>query len=183
MHKSQNMKKIILATAISVITLASTQTSHAQEPSAASFVYSKSTRVVDPATSESSKVLAPTEVNVFAARDFSKRHHNARNVVWVGNKNGSSVYFNQGGIKMRATYDRKGREEYTISYLTESQMQPTLRHQVKRIYYDYQIDLVTEIKRNDVVSYLVKMQNDKEHVTVRVVDGEVVPFERITKIK
>ncbi len=183
MHKSQNMKKIIIATAISVFTLTSTQTSFAQEPSAGTFVYSKSSRVVDPATSESSKVLAPTEVNVVAVRDFSKRYNNARNVVWVGNKNGSSVYFNQAGIKMRATYDRKGREEYTLAYLTESQMTPALRHQVKRTYYDYQIDLVTEIKRNDVVSYLVKMQNDNEHVSIRIVEGEIVPFERIAKVK
>ncbi len=54
---------------------------------------------------------------------------------------------------------------------------------MKTNYYDYKIDLVTEIKRNDVVSYLVKMQNDNEYVTIRIVDGEIVPFERITKVK
>ena len=176
------MKKIIFASAFSVFALISSNTIQAQDIAGTAFVYPQKGRVIDPATNHSSKILRETEVNTQAARDFSKKYPNAQDVKWVGSKNVISVYFTLDGFSMRSTYDKKGREEYTLKYYDESKMPASLRHQIKSHYYDYQIDLVTEVKRNSILSYLVKMQDANQFLTVKVLDGEIMEYEKVGKI-
>ena len=59
----------------------------------------------------------------------------------------------------------------------------SIRHLVRSTYYDYGITIATEVARNERVSYLVKMENDKEYLTVKVNDGELSVFEKTTKVK
>lgn len=175
------MKKIIFASLI-VITSSLSTTSFAQDLAGGIFITSKSTRVSDPSTSAGYRILAMNEVNVQAARDFNKKYSAAKDITWVENKNGASVYFVFNGNKMRNTYDKKGKREYTLKYYDESSMSPALRHQVKREYYDHKIVQVTEIERNRSTYFLVRMENDKEIITVKVANDEIAPFEKVDKI-
>jgi hypothetical protein len=175
------MKKIITAAALSLVVIFSSQSSNAQDLAGGISITPKSSRVVDPGTGVGYRVVDASEVNVRAFRDFNRGFANAQEVSWVQGQNGTSVYFTHRGIKMRSTYDRSGRREYTLKYYTESSMPATLRHLVKSHYYDFSIDQVTEINRNEATYYLVKMQNAQEHLTVKVFDGEIAPFERISK--
>jgi hypothetical protein len=178
----KKMKKILFSSAFSILVLISSSESKAQDIAASmSSGSSKPTRVVDPAKHESNRILSPTEVNVAAARDFNKSYGSAEEVTWVSGNNGTSVYFKFRGIKMRSTYDKKGQREYTLKYYSEAEMPMELRHLVKRSYYDYSIELVTEVQRNLKTSYLVKMQSSNEFLTLKVVDGEIALYERLEK--
>lgn len=186
MHKHNKMKKIISLSALSLVILFSTEQAaaqaEAQDIAGGIFISPKSTRVVNPETKQSSRILAASEVNVSAARDFFRSYEHASNVTWVEGKTGISVYFQFNGLEMRSTYDKKGRKEYTLTYFTESTMPSALRHLVKSKYYDHTIDRVTQVERNNTVSHVVAMHNDKEILTVKVIDDAIVPFEKIQKI-
>ena len=84
---------------------------------------------------------------------------------------------------MKSSYNTKGRTEYTLKYYDESKIPTEVRHLVKSTYYDYTIVIATEVVRNENVSYLIKMQNEKEFLTVKFDNGELSVFERTTKAK
>jgi hypothetical protein len=176
------MKKIIATAGILMMAFSSSITANAQDIAG---VFSNSTdkHFTDAATGARSRILPLAEVNIHAARDFSKKFKDATDVIWVDGTAGPSVYFKQDGISMRATYNRLGNREYSLKYYDESGMRKDLRHLVKSTYYDYSILQVTEIERNESISYLVKMQNDKEYLTVKVIEGEMYPYEKMSRAK
>jgi hypothetical protein len=182
MHKLKKMKQILISSTLAIVTLISASTVKAQDV-AGVFIKSKITHVIDPSTKEVSKVIPLDQVNVHAARDFSKKYNGAQEITWVDGATGPSVYFKYNGVKMRSTYDRTGKREYTLRYFDDATMPKELRHLVKSTYYDYTIDNVTEVQRKEYVSYLVKMQNEKEFLTLKVIEGEMYPFEKIEKSK
>ena len=61
-------------------------------------------------------------------------------------------------------------------------MSRSLRHRVKSNYYDHTIVIVTEVSRNNEVYYLVKMENPKEYLTLRITDDDISVFEKIDKL-
>jgi hypothetical protein len=173
------MKKLLTGALYLMSALTVTVTANAQD-----YAFNKSmVTAVNPYPEKESKVVDETDVNINAVRDFSKSFKNARNVKWVKNDNGASVYFVDDDVKMRATYNTKGKKEYTLRYYDESRLPADVRHLVKSTYYDYRIAIVTEVVRNEDVSYLVKMENDKQFLTIKVNDGELSVFERTTKAK
>jgi hypothetical protein len=173
------MKKTLFSTMILISTITFSASANAQE-----YAFNKSlVTVVNPYAEKESKIVDETEVNINAVRDFSRKFKNAANVKWVKNENGSSVYFVMDGVKMRSSYNTKGKREYILKYYDEVRLPETIRHLVRSSYYDYRIAIVTEVERNGEISYLVKMENDKEFMTIKVDDGELSVFEKTTKVK
>ena len=84
---------------------------------------------------------------------------------------------------MRASYNTKGKKEYTLSYYDETKMDADLRRLVRSNYYDHNIVIVTEVIRNNQLYYLVKMENEKEYLTLKVTDEEMTVFEKTVKAK
>jgi hypothetical protein len=101
----------------------------------------------------------------------------------VQDEKGASVYFLNDGIKMRLTYNTRGKKEYLLKYYDEVALPEELRHRVRSNYYDYRIDLVTEVVRNSHTYYLVKMENEKEYLTIKIADDEMTEFQKTTKAK
>ena len=173
------MKKTLFSTMILISTITFSASANAQE-----YAFNKSlVTVVNPYAEKESKIVDETEVNINAVRDFSRKFKNGANVKWVKNENGSSVYFVMDGVKMRSSYNTKGKREYILKYYDEVRLPENVRHLVRSTYYDYRIALITEVERNDEVSYLIKMENDKEFMTVKVDDRELSVFEKTTKVK
>ena len=172
------MKKLLISTMlIGAITFSSS--THAQD-----YVYNQNlVTAVNPYPEKERKTVNEMDVNINAVRDFAKNFQNATAVKWVKNENGASVYFVFDGVKMRSSYDAKGRKEYTLKYYDEFKLPAEVRHLVRSTYYDYSIAIATEVVRHGQVSYLVKMENDKEFLTVKVDDGELSVFEKTTKVK
>jgi hypothetical protein len=129
------------------------------------------------------KIVSETDVNINAARDFRKTYRHASDIKWVLNDNGASVYFVNDGIKMRSSYNGKGRKEYTLKYYDETKMPMDLRQRVKNIYYYHNILMTTEVTRNNQTYYLVKMENEKEFLTIKISDDDMSVFEQTVKIK
>jgi hypothetical protein len=173
------MKKSIFSTVFLIGALSFGVTTSAQD-----YVFNKShVTAVNPYHEKGSKIVDEIDVNINAVRDFTKNFKNATDVKWVNHENGTSVYFSIDGAKMRSTYNTKGKREYSLKYYDESRLPTDVRHLVRSTYYDYGITIATEVARNERVSYLVKMENDKEYLTVKVNDGELSVFEKTTKVK
>lgn len=135
-----------------------------------------------PFSEKKTRIINEIDVNMRAVRDFKKSFGSATNVQWVRTENGTSVYFTKDGKSMRSSYNVKGNREYTLKYYDESGMSRNLRHRVKSNYYDHNIVIVTEVARNNEVYYLVKMENAKEYLTLRVTDDDMSVFEKISKL-
>ena len=145
--------------------------------------FNKRVQPASPAPLEKTKIVSENEVSIRSVRDFRKSYATAKDVKWVTHKNGASVFFTDGGVKMRSSYHTNGRKEYTLKYYEESQMAPALRHRVKSQYYDYRIIIVTEVMTLHQTYYLVKMENDKQFLTLRIADDDLSEYERIKKVK
>ena len=173
------MKKTLFSTMILMSAITFSASGNAQE-----YAFNKSlVNAVNPYPEKASRIVDETEVSINAVRDFSKNFKNATDIKWVKNENGSSVYFVLDGIKMRSSYNTKGKREYILKYYDELRLPANIRHLVRSTYYDYRIAIVTEVERNDETSYLIKMENDNEFLTIKVDDGELSVFERTTKGK
>lgn len=174
------MKKILFGIAAAIVSVIATTDAQAQEV-ARVLLNEKGQGFYEEAPAGGSRIVPMNEVNMNAVRDFSKKFAKADEVVWVDNEAGTSVYFTLDGYKMRCTYDKGGKREYTLKYYDDASMPRELRHLVKSTYYDFDIVQVTEVERRMMKSYMVKLQSDKEFLTVKVVDGEMSVYERINR--
>lgn len=138
---------------------------------------------VNPYPESAQKTINEMDVNIKSVRDFRKSYKKASDVKWVQNEQGASVYFTNDGLKMRSSYNTRGVKEYTLRYYDESRMPLDLRQRVRSNYYDHNIVIVTEVSRNNQIYYLVKMENTKEYLTVKVGEDEMGVFEKTKKIQ
>lgn len=139
---------------------------------------------LNPNLGTGNKIVSEVEVNTNAVRDFKRNYSNATNVKWLLHDKGSSVYFTSDGIKMRSTYNGKGRKEFTLKYYyDESGLPEDLRHYVRSSYYDHKISLVTEVITNSVNYYLVRIENRSEILNLRIINDEITVYEQIRKLK
>jgi hypothetical protein len=137
---------------------------------------------VNPYPETASKIITEIDANINAVRDFRRNFANAIDVKWVQHENGVSVYFTMDHIKMRSSYNLKGKYEYSLRYFNESSMPSDLRKRVKSNYYDHTIMIITEVIRNNQNYYLVKMENEKEYLTLKVTEEDMTVFEKTHKI-
>ena len=173
------MKKIIFS---SLFIFSAVVLSH--QVNAQDMAFNRSSVIaVNPNPESENKIVSETDVNINASRDFKTSFKNATHVNWVKHEKGESVYFMKDGVKMRASYNNKGRREYTLKYYDESKMSSELRQRVKSNYYDYTIVIVTEVFRNNQTYYLVKMENQNEYVTLKINEDDMIVFEKTTKAK
>lgn len=134
-----------------------------------------------PGNTTAGGVLGASEVSNNALNDFSRKYKDASNVTWTSTEEVVSVYFTKNDVKMRSTYNNKGKWEYTIAYYNVTQAPKNIVTQINSNYYDKTIVQVTEIKRRTNTVYLVKMEDTTSFLTVRVMDGEIEFFEKINK--
>jgi DNA-dependent RNA polymerase auxiliary subunit epsilon len=137
---------------------------------------------VNPYTERTSKIVPEASINPKYVRDFKNNYKNATDVKWVQHEGGASVYFTHDGLKMRSTYSKKGTRIYTLKDYYEAQMPADLRRLVKSNYYDHNIEVVTEVSTAMKTFHIVKMENQKEYLTLKIVDGEISIFERLNKM-
>jgi hypothetical protein len=131
-------------------------------------------------TNEDSRELASSEVNSVALKDFTKKNKTVSNVSWTANGNVLSVYYTKNNVKMRSTYNEKGKWEYTLRYFNAANAPKSIRNLVASNY-DMNIVQVTEVERKGVKYHLVKMEDAKSFVTVQVMNGEIDLYEKLDK--
>jgi hypothetical protein len=173
------MKKILFSSIIIIGAMVLNQQANAQD-----MAFNPSGVIaINPYSETGNKMVSELDVNINAARDFKLNFKKATDVKWIQHDKGESVYFTHDGIKMRSSYNSRGRREYTLKYYDESRMPSELRQRVRSNYYDYNIVIVTEVLRNNQTYYLVKMENKNEYLTLKVNEEEMAVFEKTSKAR
>lgn len=169
------MKKAFIAMFAGTLVFTAS-TTFAQENTYAANVNPVAYRIADYTPA---RELSASAVNNNALTDFSKKNKEVSNVTWTTNNKLFSVYFNKDGVKMRSTYDEKGKWQYTISHLTAKQAPYKVREAVSQHYPGLSIKQVTEVKKQGSVFHLVQVEDKTSYLTLQVLNGEVDLFEKI----
>lgn len=172
------MKKSLISSMFFISTILLGSAANAQD-----IAFNSKPVAVNPYPETGNKIVSEIDVNIHATRDFKKSFRTATDVKWVKHENGASVYFKNDGLKMRTSYNINGKKEYSLKYYDETRMPSDLRRLVKSNYYDHNIAIVTEVNRHNQTYYLVKMENDKEYLTLKISDEEMAVFEKTNKVK
>jgi hypothetical protein len=96
-----------------------------------------------------------------ALKNFSKTFKDADNAAWEETGDGLKAEFTKDGIETNVFFDRKGRWIANVRNYQEDKLPKEIRHQVKSVYYDYNIFYVQEITVGDKMAYLVKIGRQK----------------------
>jgi len=126
--------------------------------------------------------LSLNEVSAKAMRGFLKNHKDVTDVKWFRTLNGmTAAIFTSNGIRMFEYYDKNGDFEYSLHYYKEDKLPRDVRHVVRSRFYDFSIYQVTEVKRNNKIAYLIKLEDKAIWKTIKVVDGEIEEIDELIK--
>jgi hypothetical protein len=126
--------------------------------------------------------IAPELITERALKNFKKSFKESSLASWYQAKDGGYVAkFEKNQIQTRVNYDRKGNWTGTIRSYREKNLPKDVRHLVRSNYYDYTIFFVDEVTVGDKTAYLVKIEDAKTFMTIRVIDGEMDVYESYIK--
>lgn len=123
------------------------------------------------------------EISAKAQRNFLKNYKDATGAEWKKVSTGFVVTFKQQDTKTSVFYTRNGIVDCTINYYSADKLPENVRHLVKTNFYDYEIGFVTEVNKNGITSYLVKIEDSTSIKTVKVIGGEWEVVEELRKEK
>jgi hypothetical protein len=98
-------------------------------------------------------------VNEKAQRTFVTVFKDADNVTWSNSGNNYVAYFENDGIKTRATIDSKGKLLQTIRYYNESHLPATVLAAIKNDYKGKQIHGITEVTNKNGTNYRIVLKD------------------------
>jgi len=168
------MKKLIMATGLTVVALTGCAYSQQSGHSLAS---------------ANVKALKPqnqylNDINVRAMRDFVSRYGDVTDAIWHRSNENFIAVFYRDSIQHRVIYTNRGDLSYVMKYYEESRMPRPVRAQVKSTYYDYKIYVIQEIETPEHPTiYIVNLQGDTDWKKVRVCQGEMELMEEFKKGK
>ena len=113
------------------------------------------------------------EVNTKAQRNFVREYKDISETTWFKLDDGFVVYFTDKDVNTRVAYDKKGNYIWTIRDYAEDKLAFEIRDLVKSKYYDLNIFHVDEVKSNDGILYLIKLEGKTTWKTIRVTGGEI----------
>ena len=93
----------------------------------------------------------------------------------------TAAIFTSNGIRMFEYYDKNGDFEYSLHYYKEDKLPRDVRHVVRSRFYDFSIYQVTEVKRNNKIAYVIKLEDKAIWKTIKVVDGEIEEIDELIK--
>ncbi len=176
------MKKTILTFAIGItwsLLLAQVKTTQSH------FFDSKTllamVRFDDPTLYKDSKTAPINEVNAKAVRDFKKIFKDAVDEKWYEIPNAFLAEYSLNDKKYVVVYHRNGKWQFTICYYDGKNLPAEVKGDIKRVYYDYSINRVEEVRIDDKTIYVVHIGNETTWKNVRVCDGEMDVIEDFNK--
>ena len=101
---------------------------------------------------------------------------------WFKSSNGLLVaYFKIDDIETFIYYNEKGNCEFIMRYYNEEKLPGEVAHLVISTYADFSINQVTEVRKNNKIAYVVKMESKTLWKTVKVIDGKMEVTEEFSK--
>lgn len=168
------MKKLIIATGISIVVLSGC----AYSQQSGSSLATANVKTARP------KNQYLNDVNVRAMRDFVGRYGDAADAVWHQTNTNYVAVFTRDSVQYRVIYTNRGDLSYTMKYYEEKKLARNIRAQVKSTYYDYKIYIVQEIEMPDRPTiYIINLQGDTDWKKVRLCQGEMEVMEEYKKGK
>ena len=125
--------------------------------------------------------LPVNELNSKAVRHFNNEFSFADNEKWFKIRDGFTVKFMANDIQYRVGYNKKGNWVNTLKIYYEPEMPQSIRHLVKRAYYDYAITLIEELAIKNQVTYIIHIDNGIGFKKLLLVDGEMTIMEEYSK--
>jgi len=172
------MKKTFLAYSISALfSLTIVTGSDAQTSNAGSVPKLSSseeyTSFNEEARSRSGTPVLLNEVNTKAQRNFVRDYKHISAATWFKLEDGFVVYFIDKDVNTRVAYDKKGNYLWTIRDYTENKLAFEIRDLVKSKYYDLSIYHIDEVKSNDGIVYMIKLEGKTTWKIIKVSGGEM----------
>ncbi|HET9744954.1 MAG TPA: hypothetical protein VFP97_04515 [Chitinophagaceae bacterium] len=103
----------------------------------------------------------PPEVNEKVLKAFKETFIRATDVVWHEMQNSYEAHFKQSEIVTRAIYDTQGNLLRTTRYYSEEYLPINILSKLKKKYADKSVFGVTELSLEDVVSYHITLEDEK----------------------
>jgi hypothetical protein len=185
------MKKILFALSIGIFSIAAPGKKALAQDFHSDFVYSDSKNpnsiarnIASLENSAHVGVYVPDtkNVNTKAVKDFQVRFPNVSSTLWFSDQNGYLSYFVMNGVAARASYDLKGRWQYSLIYYKEDKLPRDIREIVRTSYYDMAITVVEEVQVSDKKFYILHLE-DKSNIKIIKVSSEGVmeTIDEVTK--
>ena len=126
--------------------------------------------------------LTTNELKKKAVKKFARQYKNQPDASWFKSSNGLLVaFFKIDDIQTFIYYNEKGTCEFIMRYYKEEKLPEVIRNLVESTYDNFSIYQVTEVRKNNQIAYVVKMENKKFWKTVKVIDGEMEVTEEYSK--
>ena len=106
-------------------------------------------------------------VNEKVLKTFEQTFTNAEGVKWEEFENHYSVSFMHSGVQSKVTYKKNGEMLSSISYYAPKMLPLYLQNKLKKDYPGMNLYGVTEVMHDDTVTYFVKLENEKNWITVK----------------
>jgi hypothetical protein len=168
------MKKILIALAIGITSVAATSNCARAQNTAQPVAFNDSkhfkSTIRNMAALESPAYMGTfvpdvKDINAKAIRDFNVRFGGASNALWFSDNNGFTTYFVKDGYGDRVFYDKKGHWEYSLIFYNEDKLPRDVRSAVKSTYFDMAITLVEEVQTTDSKVYIIHLE-DKANIKI-----------------
>ena len=113
---------------------------------------------------------------------FNATFISPQDVTWYDHEDYYDVSFLQSGIRSTVKYDKEGNFMSSIRYYGEQNLPINIVFQLKKKFADKKVFGVTEMTNADEVNYYVKLEDDKNWITVKVSgNGQMTSIEKYKK--
>ena len=102
---------------------------------------------------------------------FSRDFKNASDVQWSASKSQYTASFSKDNVKTIAWYTKGGNLTYKMFTYGAEKLPAREQDVIAAEYDDYKITLVNEVHQNDIVVYVVHLENDRNIKLITVCDG------------
>jgi hypothetical protein len=111
------------------------------------------------------------EISLRAVRGFMEEFKDVYNVNWFKCDKGFVASFVKDSVDTRVHYDKWGYNEVQFRYYLENRLSPEIKTLVRSKYYDYHIFHITEVRKDGVTSYQVKIREKNHCKVINVLNG------------
>ena len=114
-----------------------------------------------------------SKADLKALKNFDRQFKGEANVNWYTGKETITASTTLNGKQVTVVYNKKGRWLRNMYRYDESRLPRDVRHTVKRVYYDFAITIVQEIREGINTFYVIHLEDKTDYKQVCVFEGEI----------
>jgi hypothetical protein len=134
-----------------------------------------------PGSPKPGNTLAVNEVSMKVLQSFYRTYGDIPNVRWFKSANGFAASFKLKGISNTVYYKRGGWVDASIHYYFEEQLAAPVKSRVNSLFANYSISNVTEVQKNGITAFYVKIQDATTIKIVKLIGDDWELVENLVK--